>query len=90
MEDENVNSGLLFRAEADEVGLMLVVMGLEKSSKYFIRVEEFRHVFASLGLGTMLSWPRLRSWWMKNTKMLKAKANISPPSEEAGWHFREQ
>ena len=31
-EDENVNSGL-FSPEADEVGLMLVVMGLE-SSKY--------------------------------------------------------
>ena len=32
-EDENANSGLLFSAEADEVGMMCVVMGLE-SSKY--------------------------------------------------------
>ena len=47
-EDENVNSGLLFSTEADEVGLMWVVMGLE-SSKYYIRVEELRHVCASLG-----------------------------------------
>ena len=47
MEDENVNSGLLFSAEADEVGLMLVVMGLE-SRKYYIRVEELPHVCASL------------------------------------------
>ena len=49
-EDENVNSGLLFSAEADEVGpaMLLVVMGLE-SSKYYIRVEELPHVCASLG-----------------------------------------